>query len=594
MTLYKYYPASRIDVLQNELIRYTQPAFLNDPHEMRLNVSQLIPDDDWGDLFEEQWQDEVGRIIENQVPEQAHDLAWQWIEQQRGTFQNNFQAFLQAFKPRMKDELENGFGGLFRHEIGVLSLSEASDNLLMWAHYADSHRGFVLALNEQHPTFNSRRSDNDEFYHPRQVIYSNDRPSQALGELEGDDFLLSKSLDWAYEREWRVIKPLVDAETENDDGVALFSLPAEAIEGIILGTNISQDDRAALENLIRSDDRYCHAWLKEAQLQSDVYALRIVSLPTRDKIHELQPSIPVSIEGYPNDDDCRQVGEGVSAAVNVFRNHALNLSRLVSVKITDKIEDVAAEIWGEEVRPYPHSTIILGGTEDDEFKVSLCIHSDLLDGFLGKGEAALQSTIHSIHRALIRVHDLTNRWQMFGDDTLKELQRPEGRRQHFEDMVQGVWTDYVVAYLSSSSAKAGFVTETLEDAATQISCTDEQIKNVIGDYRSHSDIDRLLRETLPHINKTLRCLGNLYGVLHGVEMEIKEIDDHNAKKIVSSSFYDSISHIEKALSRLRTYYPEWEDQKAYVPLLDSIEQYALDHKLCFGDNEQGLWVAVIS
>gem|GEM_PF-6875188 len=62
MTLYKYYPASRIYVLQNELIRYTQPAFLNDPHEMRLNINQLVAEDKWGDIFESQWQGEVERI----------------------------------------------------------------------------------------------------------------------------------------------------------------------------------------------------------------------------------------------------------------------------------------------------------------------------------------------------------------------------------------------------------------------------------------------------------------------------------------------------------------------------------------------------
>lgn len=43
----------------------------------------------------------------------------------------------------------NVFGGLFADRmndlIGLLCLTEKPDNLLMWAHYADSHAGFVVS-----------------------------------------------------------------------------------------------------------------------------------------------------------------------------------------------------------------------------------------------------------------------------------------------------------------------------------------------------------------------------------------------------------------------------------------------------------------
>lgn len=32
------------------------------------------------------------------------------------------------------------------NEIGVISLTEAKDNLLMWSHYADNHKGAVIGI----------------------------------------------------------------------------------------------------------------------------------------------------------------------------------------------------------------------------------------------------------------------------------------------------------------------------------------------------------------------------------------------------------------------------------------------------------------
>jgi|SRR5580658_5344823 hypothetical protein len=46
----------------------------------------------------------------------------------------------------------------FERRHGVLCLSEAPANLLMWAHYADSHRGFVVEFDPASPFFCQRDS----------------------------------------------------------------------------------------------------------------------------------------------------------------------------------------------------------------------------------------------------------------------------------------------------------------------------------------------------------------------------------------------------------------------------------------------------
>ena len=72
-------------------------------------------------------------------------------------------AELSAIKAELREEAKalsspqtigRGLAAFINRAQGVLSLSRTNDSLLMWAHYADSHRGFVLGLDETHPFFN--------------------------------------------------------------------------------------------------------------------------------------------------------------------------------------------------------------------------------------------------------------------------------------------------------------------------------------------------------------------------------------------------------------------------------------------------------
>ena len=133
MILYKYVSAERISVLQDFLIRFTQPNAMNDPFEARpdfyitekgqarelSNVIRHSPLSIFGDggtatqatADREAYADRIERD-----PNFAKDL----IEQ----------SSLQIPNP----ELVNRLYQLYNH-IGILSLSETSNNLLMWTHW---------------------------------------------------------------------------------------------------------------------------------------------------------------------------------------------------------------------------------------------------------------------------------------------------------------------------------------------------------------------------------------------------------------------------------------------------------------------------
>lgn len=103
--------------------------------------------------------------------------------------------------------LSNEFVKL-KKEMGVSCFSESSGSLLMWAHYAHNHRGICVE-------YNLLEIKNMLDFTPIPVIYSEERTcfdSLNSQNIEKDAFkvfihsLTSKSPEWNYEKEWRIIR----------------------------------------------------------------------------------------------------------------------------------------------------------------------------------------------------------------------------------------------------------------------------------------------------------------------------------------------------------------------------------------------------
>ncbi len=99
----------------------------------------------------------------------------------------------------------------------VLSFSENWDNILMWSHYADSHKGLCLGFTV------SRLARNTVF---KNVFYppasdENERPTLDLSDEEfettrmAEKAIYVKSHDWKYEKEVRLVDPWPGSEYYN-------------------------------------------------------------------------------------------------------------------------------------------------------------------------------------------------------------------------------------------------------------------------------------------------------------------------------------------------------------------------------------------
>lgn len=276
--IFKYLAPSRIGILFDRLLRYTPLGAFNDPFEGRPEIrglaSQKAALSAFAAALPSQLEDAYGslpaKIKVTLSLQQWLQFATPLMQQQQGDFLAMIGALSQQLIPTIPHR--------FDEVMGVLSLCEISDSLLMWAHYGVSHTGFVLELDSKHAYFNSRRTTQDEFGHLRRVLYRETRPSVHLVDLDGPEMFLVKSSEWAYEREWRVLRPLKDANEiikVNDEDIHLFSLPADAIKAVIFGARASSMlmDKARL--VIATDSQMSHIQIFRCVPDESCFALNI-------------------------------------------------------------------------------------------------------------------------------------------------------------------------------------------------------------------------------------------------------------------------------------------------------------------------------
>lgn len=168
-------------------------------------------------------------------------------------------------------------------QIGILSLSEVSDNILMWSHYAEQHRGLCVEIPRSE---NNMLAKNE---HTLPVRYSVKKPIISVNEqVLGDESLkkeikrsliYTKSADWAYEREWRFVAEQGNKNTKLDTKVS----------SIIFGFKMPAEHRRTIINILKGH----RIKFKEAILKGDEFGIDIVDVDISKYFTEgASPALP--------------------------------------------------------------------------------------------------------------------------------------------------------------------------------------------------------------------------------------------------------------------------------------------------------------
>lgn len=284
MILYKYFCPDRLDVLRNALIRFTQPGALNDPFDcspryLRPEELAYAPEGDCAGCV-------LSYVQGLQLALSSHD----------------------------------------RQSVGLVCLTEKPDNLLMWAHYAQSHQGFVVGFDTTHAFF-AKSEDGTGLW---KVQYRDTRPSlpKETVELEllrqpkfnpegiqialvGDDmfspetstedYRFVKSIDWQYEQEWRLLRRLhqpsrvIQSDTELP--ICLFEFPRAIVHSVIVGFRNFSVLYPQVQEILAASPEYRNVNLLKTRKDADTFHVPIVPADdVRGTFRVFMKDFPVSVD----------------------------------------------------------------------------------------------------------------------------------------------------------------------------------------------------------------------------------------------------------------------------------------------------------
>jgi hypothetical protein len=268
MTLYKYLPADRLDVLRRRAVRFTQPGDFNDPFEFRPKIQALAPSDYVRANAEEHFETLLDKELATVPP-----LLQAGVREIMSKHKAMFPELVQRLQPHMVRQVAPTIDEIFNLNVGVFCLSELRDSILMWGHYTSNHRGLVVGFESTDSFFSKRRSETDEFGFLRPVIYQLQRPRVTLSDTTSPTWFQTKSIDWAYEREWRIVRPLAQADHRIEADpypICLFEFSPSAVREIIVGMRAKP---TLVEEVRSMAGVFAEARLLKAREDPDNYAL---------------------------------------------------------------------------------------------------------------------------------------------------------------------------------------------------------------------------------------------------------------------------------------------------------------------------------
>lgn len=271
-------------VMNNRTLRWSTPGTLNDPFDMQFDLRVNF---DRASVRSAALQKLRARHYGAEALPAGNRIG-DVINALRGAFPRfTEEEFDRKFGPGIDEALsrmELGLPELQREarrlipNSKILCLSEVADNVIMWTHYAERHRGIVLRF---------RMADglDSPWRTARPVQYVAEIPNLLDDEfladlLSGgvklrpklimDRLIYTKSVEWAYEREWRIYSGSGRNPNAQHEDIRFHPLELDAA---ILGCRMPVEERNQCSHLIGR--LYPHAEVMEAARADNEFRLNV-------------------------------------------------------------------------------------------------------------------------------------------------------------------------------------------------------------------------------------------------------------------------------------------------------------------------------
>lgn len=286
MKLFKYLHSDRTDVLKNGSIRFSNQLGLNDPFDLKPYTPSI------SQLTDKQLREflTLGVVLPPSLIYLYLELSGKTRDHSVFSFAKDLPkhqtaGMLEGIEILINEALEEhskAIENTFNETIGVLCLTDKIDNLLMWSHYADSHKGFAIEFDSNNNFFNRSLNEKDYFGFLQKVIYSENRSNFILSASINFSALLTKGIEWNYESEWRKMDRLKNATTIYGVGataVHLFEFPKAAIIKIIFGSKLSDSKKSEIRQILNSTPEFSDVICLQANIHKSKYELTFEVAP---------------------------------------------------------------------------------------------------------------------------------------------------------------------------------------------------------------------------------------------------------------------------------------------------------------------------
>lgn len=247
--IYKYCTTDGFDILLKARLKVSRIEDFNDPFELVFGVNEGNALDNIKKEYEDN---------KNIINYWQFLLDDQKIEYDKNSIEDIIEKVTQFQIKDLKKSIlllrEN-----WNAKMGIVCLSESPDIIQMWSHYADNHRGIVIAFDETQIVKDPRElvkvHCRDEM-----VLLPVPATPEKLGQYAEyyekyiDDVLRSKESKWVYEKEVRLYANLNE---KDEDGYYYFNILQSFITEIYLGLR-SPETTEIIAKSIKQRKEYHH------------------------------------------------------------------------------------------------------------------------------------------------------------------------------------------------------------------------------------------------------------------------------------------------------------------------------------------------
>ncbi|ELT7571668.1 DUF2971 domain-containing protein [Vibrio cholerae] len=235
---YREFTKSSIELLVNQELWFAKPDTLNDPFECQMMMPEML---------ESIWR-------HHEVEQKEREKITQFLTERLD-------------------------------EVGICSFSKTRQNQLMWAHYADEHKGFCIGFSERalmqdiHPVHSATVEYQDELpykgvierikyfeVHPQSEPSFQNSPYSIAGDILSSSIGI-KYTNWSYEKEVRLVKMKFGA----------YKFHPSSVVSIAFGLRMGERDKTTLRKLL-SGPEWSHLLWFQAQKMPDKFGLEFVKI----------------------------------------------------------------------------------------------------------------------------------------------------------------------------------------------------------------------------------------------------------------------------------------------------------------------------